>query len=348
MSSHLHEDQFLEEVFGLFALEAQEWISQCKTSLLELEGRPSAERKSKLYESIICSVTNLGGSAATVELPALEKLAFALVPLLQTMRERGDRSAEQLSALREGLEGITFAVEHIDETKNGVVSGLERILQRLKDALTAPSEPVSAAAPVPTSFSTSCPASPLPSMPEQSKAAPDTLFNTLRRLEQAPPASNGHSRHVLQAVIQRAALYDQPQDGSHFDAAALRRILEDLETRDEQLLAALRERLPVIAKCLFRLDLTASQASSNPMVSTLLHEIKSLQEVSAKGEAHAIMRFFRGLEAFLTLLARDGVSVMPERVAAIAARLQTILPMAQQWVEIGKQERGTIQKVVPA
>src|SRR5688572_15049238 len=99
------EDQFLEEVLGLFALEAEEWITQGKAALLELERGPSPDREAKLYDTIICGITNLGGSAATVELPALEKLAFALVPLLQAMgRQKGHTPPEQIAALREGLD----------------------------------------------------------------------------------------------------------------------------------------------------------------------------------------------------------------------------------------------------
>ena len=78
MASTAHEDAFLDEVLGLFVLEAQEWINQSNTALLELEHHPVSDRKHKLYETIVCGITNLGGSAATVELRDLERLGVQL------------------------------------------------------------------------------------------------------------------------------------------------------------------------------------------------------------------------------------------------------------------------------
>ena len=63
MASTPHEDAFLDEVLGLFVLEAQEWINQSNTALLELEHHPASDRKHKLYDIIVCGITNLGGSA---------------------------------------------------------------------------------------------------------------------------------------------------------------------------------------------------------------------------------------------------------------------------------------------
>ncbi len=344
MSNHPHEDQFLEEVFGLFALEAQEWITQCKTALLELERRPSEDRQVKLYETIICGVTNLGGSAATVELPALEKLAFALLPLLQVMRERGSRSpVEQLAALREGLDEMTLAVEHLEETKNGTVRGFDLVLQRLANSINLPCAPDPSSQP------------PLSSSSSQSVAetvvtplSPSALLGALHDLERGRSESMDQTRHVVEAVIKKAKTeHGEERNGSHFDASTILRILEELEARDEQFLKELGQRLPTIEGVLSELKAGPSEAwSSNPRADTVLQEIHLLHEAARALEAKPIMLFFHGLQTFLSVMSRNGVSVLPQRIEAVVSRLRSILPMAQQWVEIGRDERASVQKIV--
>src|SRR5437016_6706024 len=78
------EDQFQEEVLQLFAEEGLEWIKQIKVALQELESGVTLDKEKKHYDIILRSLTNLMGSAATVELAALQKLTLALVPLLRS------------------------------------------------------------------------------------------------------------------------------------------------------------------------------------------------------------------------------------------------------------------------
>src|SRR5207249_4771749 len=82
------EDQFQEEVLHLFAEEGLEWIKQIKVALQELESGVTLDKEKKHYDIILRSLTNLMGSAATVELAALQKLTLALVPLLQAMQTK--------------------------------------------------------------------------------------------------------------------------------------------------------------------------------------------------------------------------------------------------------------------
>lgn len=344
MSNHPHEDQFLEEVFGLFALEAQEWIAQCKTALLELEHRPSEDWQEKLYETIICGVTNLGGSAATVELPALENLAFALLPLLQVMRERGSRSpVEQLAALREGLDEMTLAVEHLEETKNGTVRGFDSVLKRLADSINLPCAPEpSHQAPPSSSSSQSVVEIPVTSL------SPSSLLGALHDLERSRSESMDQTRHVVEAVIKRAKTeHGEERNGSHFDASTILRILEELEARDERFLKELGQRLPTIEGVLSELKAGSSEAwGPNSRTDSVLQEIHLLHEAARELEAKPIMLFFHGLQMFLGVMSRHGVSVLPQRIEAVISRLRTILPMAQEWVEIGRDERASVQKIV--
>jgi chemotaxis protein histidine kinase CheA len=341
MSSNEYEEQFLEEVFGLFALEAQEWITQCKTALLELENSPSADRQAKLYEIIICGITNLGGSAATVELPALEKLAFAVVALLQTMRQSAnDPTSEQLAALHGGLHEITQAVEHLEDTKSGGMPGLENTLRRLAAAadhqrmvqpivettLSSVAEPAKEPA-----------ASPLP---------PEAFLQALRDLEQTDPKASGQTRHVAGAVISRINGGREEHNGSHADATTIMRILKELDAHDEQFLAELSRRLPIIHTFLGGLKGQTQTDRLDVQAEAVAQDIHVLHEAAHALEAKTIMSFFHGLQTFLAVLSRKEVPVHPQRFETIAARLQSMLPLAQEWVDIGRHERAVIQQIL--
>ena len=140
MATNPVEDEFQEEVLRLFALEALEWIRQVKAALLELEGAPAQERIQTLYDVILRSLTNLKGSAATVELPCIENLTFTLVPLLQRMQgKKMSTTSPQYAALRQGLEALSSAIQmlSIAETKTAVMAELESISRRQAEAVQA-------------------------------------------------------------------------------------------------------------------------------------------------------------------------------------------------------------------
>ncbi|MGH7231796.1 MAG: hypothetical protein ACREJU_10625 [Nitrospiraceae bacterium] len=342
MSIYPHEDQFLEEVFGLFTLEAQEWIAQCKAALEELERQPPGDRQAKLYETIICGVTNLGGSAATVELPTLEKLAFALVPLLQRMRELGPRSpGEQRAALHEGLDAITQAIKHLEETKSGTVPGLAPVLQRLSDAEHLPAE--HAANETEVSF----PSSQHRDEPAVIPCSPGSLLDDLRNLERTRSEATDQTRHIVETVIKKVKNESgTDQNGSHVDASTIVQILQDLEARDEQFLEEIRRRLPAIEAVLLELKSDQEGWGSSPRAAGALQDIHLLHETARALEAKAIMLFFHGLQTFLGIVSRQEVSVLPQRLDAVSSRLRCILPLAEKWVDVGKHERTSVQKVV--
>jgi chemotaxis protein histidine kinase CheA len=107
-------DPFQQEIIALFAAEAQDWIGQVETALHELEAGPPQFRCVKLFETIRNGVTNLGGSAATVERPDIEKLAFAMLPHLEAIEGQGKvTSAGQCAALRESLEHLATAIQRL-------------------------------------------------------------------------------------------------------------------------------------------------------------------------------------------------------------------------------------------
>src|ERR1051325_8007588 len=114
-------DPFLQEVLGLFAQEAQEWITQSQAAIAELQNEPPAPRRAQLLDYLTGAMTNLGGSAATVELAHVERAAFAMLPLLDAMRAyQGRVLPAQLAAANDALRFITEAIAAATQPAAGV------------------------------------------------------------------------------------------------------------------------------------------------------------------------------------------------------------------------------------
>jgi hypothetical protein len=58
--------------------------------------------------------------------------------------------------------------------------------------------------------------------------------------------------------------------------------------------------------------------------------------------------FLQGLRSFLLLTAYRKASTLPQRLETVEARMQTLIPMAEQWVNIGRIERAAISEILPA
>src|SRR5262245_44698084 len=80
-------DDFQKELVDLFVQEAHEWLQNIHIALDELQQGPVPERHAKLIGTISNGVTNLGGSAATVNLPDVEHASFKAIPLVEALRD---------------------------------------------------------------------------------------------------------------------------------------------------------------------------------------------------------------------------------------------------------------------
>src|SRR5262245_37304704 len=80
-------DDFQKELIDLFVQEAQEWLQNIHVALDELQQGPAPERHAKLIGTISAGVTNLGGSAATLNLSDVEHASFATVPFVEALRD---------------------------------------------------------------------------------------------------------------------------------------------------------------------------------------------------------------------------------------------------------------------
>lgn len=339
MTSTVHEDSFLDEVLGLFVLEAQEWINQSNTALLELEHHPASDRKHKLYETIVCGITNLGGSAATVELRDLETLSFGLLPLLKTMQTlNGSTTAAQLSALREGFNGIIAAVQTLADAKTGEVPNLPEILKRIAQVA---QQTAVASAPMPHAAA-SIPSPPLP----MSSAAP-SVMDRLCELQRHHADASEVTRHTVEAVVRRAKKDYGERGWRSIDASTVIQILQELDRSDDEFVNDVRKRLPTVVGIFA--DLTSPHADmllSNGRMEKLLQEVQALHDSAMAFEAKPVTKFFHGLHTFLEILSQKAVHIAASRVDAVELHIKKIVSIAEQWIEVGKKERAVIQQLV--
>ena len=172
MASDLNDEDFRNELVELFALEAEEWLQQAKTAVQDLQREQGAQANPKLLEIIQQALSNLGGSAATVELPDIEKLAYGMLPTLEAIRSESDpASSGHLTSIQESLERLTENIRAI----SGEPAGAEE--SDAIDDIAAAMEP----------------------------ASPHISLDALRRVHEQLAQAGRASRNLLEVVIERGA-----------------------------------------------------------------------------------------------------------------------------------------------
>jgi len=328
---------FRKEIVGLFALEAREWLAHIQTALKKLEAGPEGAVRSKLYGFILNGITNLVRSSSTVQLAEIEAMASELLPMLRDVGETELASrSETLNSLQAGLDQIATAVHRLaqDQAEGDTLMGRAQDLEPIREP------PHSAPA-----ANNSMP-EPLSRVPE--RVAPSIpLLKALRELQQARARSVQPARDMLEAVIDLA---EQEVGGRKDDIAVetVERILRELDRMDDQFLREVHERVPEITGALMRLReqgmgdfVTASQ------LDPILADVELLHDGAKAVHASTIMMFLQGLKSFLTATAYRKIETLPQRLQALEERLMALIPMAQQWVTLGRLERASIEDILP-
>jgi HD-GYP domain-containing protein (c-di-GMP phosphodiesterase class II) len=319
---------FEKEVIGLFALEAHEWLAQIHSALKRLGEGPNGTTRPKLYGIMLQGLTNLARSAATVHLTSIEDMSLRLLPILRDVGQQEPRvMTSALASLQAGLDRITAAVRQAE----GV------------HAAEDPSEPLvdfQAKNHIGQTQSMVPPPAPLTTMTASSGSS---LLQALRDLQQVRSRSVQPTRDVLEAVILRAE-----QEVGHITVDGIRRILEDLDRMDERFVEEVGRRVPAMSHILSDLQksgttdfITASQ------LEPIIQHVEALHDASASVQAGMITMFLQGLRSFLMVSAYRKAATLPQRLASVEARIQALVPMAEQWVSIGRVERSAIAEILP-
>jgi hypothetical protein len=168
------------------------------------------------------------------------------------------------------------------------------------------------------------------------------LIQALRDLQQARARSMQPTRDVLEAVIQRAE-----READHLNVAAVGRIIVELDRLDEEFLQEVRHRVPIISSTLERLRasgvtdfVTASQ------LDPVLEQVETLHDLASHVQATMITMFLQGLRSFLMVAAYRKTSALAQRLETVETRIHALVPMAEQWSNIGRVERSAISAIL--
>ncbi len=329
-----------KEILGLFVLEAREWLNQIQTALERLDSTSEQARRAQLAIILWQSVGNLARSAATVGLTSVEEMATKLFPLLQAAA-RHDRTvaAHHVASLRDGLLEISHTVqqlEPIQETGEQLVESAGQEPPREETHRQSPTQHVAA---------TEKPIEQAPVVNEPVAAPP--ILDALRQLHLARGRSQEPVRDVLEAVILRAE-GEIAGGAKTVDARAIGRMLDELDKLDERFVAHMQARVPLVIDTLRRIARAGEERHLPPQaLEPIFDEIDVLSGSAAQVSAVNINLFLQGLRTFLRVTAQHKPAAIRERLAAVEERLATLIPLAQQWVDVGRVERAAIFDILP-
>lgn len=328
------------EILGLFVLEAREWLNQIQTALERLDATSEQARRTQLATILWQSVGNLARSAATVGLSGLEEMATRLFPLLQAAaRHEQAVAAHHVASLREGLLEISKTVRELEPVSEKVEPPADRGNEETAsdEALkeTPPTDVAAMSEPIEGT------------RPALRRMAALPILDALRQLHLARGRSQEPIRDVLEAVIHRAER-EIAGGATMVDARAIGRMLDELEQLDERFLAHMQARVPMVIETLRRIARAGEERQLSPQsLEPIFDEIDVLSGSAEQVSAENIKLFLQGLRTFLRVTAQHKPAAIRERLAALEERLVTLIPLAQQWVDVGRVERAAIFDILP-
>jgi hypothetical protein len=324
---------FEKEVIGLFALEAHEWLSQIQTAVRQLAEGAHGTVRQKLYGILLQGITNLAKSASTVQLQTIAQMTSNLLPILHDVRRPEPHAISAgLQSLQEGLDRVSLAVRALTGGRVGDEPA------RHGNTSVEPVGDSSQTFPAPTTAHVA--ASQLRGLPVGSSSA--TIIQALRDLQQVRARSTQPVRDVLEAVIHRAE-----QQASLLDVAGVGRILAELDRLDDAFLQEVRRRVPIIGSTLSLLRASDSAyVMSSSHLDPILKQIEDLYDLASHVQATMIMMFLDGLRSFLMAAAYQKNSTLAQRLESVEARIHALIPMTEQWSNIGRVERSAISEIL--
>jgi chemotaxis protein histidine kinase CheA len=305
------EDGFQKELVELFVQEALEWLQQIHVALDELQQAPESNRHRLLAQTIKIGITNLGGSAATVNLADIERASFATLPFVETLQDPSAHiSTEDFHALGQQLKHIHGALTRA----TGV-------------SFEAASPQTSTQGPSPT-------------------IATKELLALLHGVQDKFGPSRTIPRNLVQTIVAQAEALIQSGTG-HCQVAAIREFLDRSAEGDQVFLTLVQGHNGHLTGVLHAL---ASEGGETGASSTDLHmaveRVAQLWSAAQQINASEAMTFFMGLHSFLTIVLQRRVVISVQSFEAVALRLTQCVNAIEEWVESGRVERSAIQGAI--
>ena len=306
-------DDFQKELVDLFVQEAHEWLQNIHVALDELQQSPAPERHAKLIGTISAGVMNLGGSAATINLPDVEHASFAAIPFIEALQDpQKALSVQDFFALCKQLGQIHTAL-----TRTTGISFED-------DGSGATAEAVYAS------------------------LSPGEFMQALQELQKNQSSSIASGRNLIDSLIEQ--MEGQIQAGvERIDATVIQGYLARGSEAEESFLKAIDERVPEIFKKMSALKMDGGEASSRKTaLEASLQDVAHLRTEAQQVNAGSAMMFFTGLHSLLTVVAQRRVLLAATRVESVKARLHAMGGAIHQWVEHGRAQRAAIDQLLPA
>jgi chemotaxis protein histidine kinase CheA len=303
-------DEFQKELVDLFVQEAHEWLQNIHVALDELQQGPPPERHAALIGTLTAGVTNLGGSAATINLPDVEQASFAALPFIEAIKDPSKSfSVQDFLSLCKQLGQIHMALTNA----TGVSFESE-----------AETEAVEAAPAV----------------------SPAEFLDTLRSLQSKQIPSGGPmERNLIKTLIDQ--MEGQLQAGvQQVGVDVIQGYLDRMASSEEAFVQVVDAQMPGLTAKLTAL--AADTAISGEALDASLQEVAQLRAEAQQVNVTPAMTFFGGLQSLLSVVAQHRVQLADTRVQAVIGRLSAIRELIHQWVERGRAERTAIGQALPA
>ncbi len=301
-------DEFQKELVDLFVQEAHEWLQNIHVALDELQQAPPPERHAVLIQTLTAGVTNLGGSAATINLPDVEQASFAALPFIDAIKDpQKNLSVQDFLSLCKQLGLIHTALTNA----TGVAFDAE-----------AEVEVVEAVA----------------------SLSPAEFLQSLRTLQQNQGAATQGDRNLIKTMIEQ--MEGQVQAGvQHVGVDVIQGFLDRMSESEEAFVQSVDAQMPNLAAKLS--GLAASVDPASDVIESSLKEVMQLRTEAQQVNAGIAMTFLGGLQSLLSVVAQHRIRLASTRVEAVTARLGVMKELIHQWVEHGRAERTAIGHVLP-
>lgn len=302
-------DEFQNELVELFVQEAHEWLQNIHVALDEIQQGPPPERHAALINTLTAGVTNLGGSAATINLPNVEQASFAALPFIEAIKDPTKSfSVQDFLSLCKQLGQIHMALTNA----TGVSFDAE-----------AESETVEA----------------VPGL------SPTEFVETLRKLQSTQETTGPLERNLIKTMIDQ--MEGQVQAGvQHVGVDVIQGYLDRMSETEEAFVQVVDEQLPTLTAQLSSLADPASLPGG--VLEASIREVTQLRAEAQQVNVTPAMTFFSGLHSLLSVLAQHHMNLAAPRVQAITDRLGVVRKLIHQWVERGRSERAAIGQALPA
>jgi chemotaxis protein histidine kinase CheA len=306
-------DDFQKELVDLFVQEAHEWLQNIHVALDELQQGPAPERHAKLIGTISAGVMNLGGSAATINLPDVAHVSFETIPLIEALEDSQKAlSVQDFLSLCKQLGQIHTALTRatgisFEDDGNGAAAEAVNV-----------------------------------------SLSPWKFLQALQGIQEKQSSSIASGRNHICSLIEQ--MEGQVQAGvERIDATVIQGYLARVSEAEESFLKVIDERVPEIFKKMSALKIDGGETSSRmTALQGSLQDVARLRIEAQQVNAGFAMMFFTGLHSLLTVVAQRRVLLAATRVESVKARLHVMGGAIRQWVEHGRAQRAAIDQLFPA